>query len=88
MQGGTPNWAIECLFLFCDMSVSSASHILLMHTVPAGHGSEYRILSCTLCGQVPVAGTRALCFAQARAETAELASRAAEPGRLFTLAAP
>ena len=27
MQGGTPYGTIECLFLFCDMSVSSVTDI-------------------------------------------------------------
>src|ERR1700674_3834699 len=52
VQGSSSLRDHRVLSLFCDINVSSASHILLMHTVPAGHDSEYRILSCTLCGQV------------------------------------
>jgi hypothetical protein len=44
MQGGTPNWTIECLFLFCDMSVSSVTDFFL-RTALAGHRSEYRVVA-------------------------------------------
>jgi hypothetical protein len=44
MQGGTPYGTIECLFLFCDMSVSSVTDFFL-RTALAGHRSEYRVVA-------------------------------------------
>jgi len=42
MQGGTPNWTIECLFLFCDMSMSSVTDIFAHRAGGASLGPRTR----------------------------------------------
>ena len=44
VQGAPPYGTIECLFLFCDMSVSSVTDFFL-RTALAGHRSEYRVVA-------------------------------------------
>jgi hypothetical protein len=62
MQGGTPYGTIECLFLFCDMSVSSVTDIF----APRAGGASLGILklSCAPRGACSRARRLQVCLSK------------------------